>query len=327
MGLISRFLIDKDYNRRIQSYDLNQLLMDTQDPNQMWPQNINYDILYGIEQQAIAEITSYIIKRYDVKQIFRPTTTFSLSKTYNANDLTQVFAPVFSSGNTYNIGDRISYSAGTNQDFIYYCIQSGYTGNTPQIDTTYFTGGTIENGELYYVTQPELSYDIYAAYVIGDKVFINNKVYQAFEPSDSLTLTETLNTQVASDTTSAIIPGITSNWNKYWSAATSAYTVTNIQPDTDTTGVWTRGDNRNPLMIQFILDITLYHLSARVNPRNTVELWAIRYDGNNPTQNGGVIALLKRISEGQLNLQEPEIIPIKGQSLYWVSNKHISLNY
>lgn len=323
----NRFLIDRDYNRRIQSYDLNQLLMDTQDPNQQWPQSLNYNILYDIEQQAIAEITSYIIKRYDVNEIFRPTTTFDINTTYYSDDLTQVFAPAFSTGTTYNVGDRISYSAGTNQDYIYYCVQSGYTGNTPQIDTAYFTGGTLENGALFYVTQPAISYNIYNPYEIGDQVFIKDKIYVAIQHSDGNYLTETLTTQVASDTTSAIIPGITKGWDKYWSAATSGYTVTGIQPDTDTTGKWTQGDNRNQLMVQFVLDITLYHLSARINPRNTVELWAIRYDGNNPTQNGGVIALLKRISQGQLNLQEPELVPIKGQSLYWVSDKHISLNY
>jgi hypothetical protein len=80
-------------------------------------------------------------------------------------------------------------------------------------------------------------------------------------------------------------------------------------------------------MVQFMLDITLYHASARLNPRNTVELWAIRYDGNNPTQNGGAIAMLKKINAGQMNLQEPELIPQQGQSIFWTSDSKRSLDY
>ena len=324
---MNRFLTDNDYNRRIQTYDLQQLLMDSADPNNTWQQPVNMDILYMLEQQAQAEITSYLIKRYDISQVFRPTTVFNLSTVYNANSLVQVTAPVFSTANTYTVGARISYSAAPYNNFIYYCIQNGYTGSTPNIDTAYWSGGTVENGQLFYVNQPAQSYDVTGSYMIGDQVFYKNYIYQALQASNANYLMENSGTEVENDFTSAVIPTISKNWQATWSASTTPYTVTGIYPDLDTTGVWVQGDNRNQLMVQFMLDITLYHASARLNPRNTVELWAIRYDGNNPTQNGGAIAMLKKINAGQMNLQEPELIPQQGQSIFWTSDSKRSLDY
>lgn len=324
---MERFLTNKDYSRRILTYDLQQLIMDSDDPNNSYPRSLDYSVLYDVELQAQAQITSYLIKRYDIKQVFRPTTVFDINKIYTANNLVQVYAPAFISGNTYNVGDRISYSAGTNQDFLFYCIQSGYTGNTPNLDTTYFSGGTIPNGQMFYTSQPADSYLINNTYPIGSVVFYNDYTYTAKTYSDNSVLREFNGTDVANDNGSGVIPSLTKDWDKYWIQSASKYTVQGIYPDQDTTGTWIMGDNRNQLIVQFMLDITLYHLGARVNPRNSVELWAIRYDGNTPLQTGGSIGLLKKINAGQMNLECPELLPIQGQSLYWTSDARRNLDY
>ena len=68
-------------------------------------------------------------------------------------------------------------------------------------------------------------------------------------------------------------------------------------------------------------------MHARTNARLIPELRMIRYDGNNPAQNGGAIGWLKKINSGTLQLDEQEIIPTQGQSIYWTSEVKRRLNY
>lgn len=309
---MKRFLTDNDYKRRIQTDDLNQIIEG------------EWSYIYESEQIAQSEISSYIAKRYDVSRIFLPTTSFNINTAYNANALVYVTADYFDSGNTYNIGDRVIYS-GSGQNYIYNCIQSGFTGNTPT-DTNYWTKGVLDMS-LYFVTLPAPFYMVDEDYIPGMTALKDNYVYTNIKATNNRWLIEDYQGQVEGDSGSAIIPGYSNNWQEYWTVASSTYTVSNVYPDLDTEGNWTAGDNRNFLLTQYMMDIVLYHLYARINPRNIPELANIRYDGNNASQNGGAIAWLKRISEGQLQLDALEIVPTQGQSLFWVSSDKRTLNY
>lgn len=326
--MLPRFLISADYKRRILEYDLEQLVMDSTDPNNQYTRNLDFDVLYAVELQAEAEITSYLIKRYDLAEVFRPTTVFDIYNQYTANSLVQVIEQEFQTGVTYNIGDRFSYSAAPNEDYIYTCSNTGYTGNTPNLAPTYFSGGIVKNGQLFYTPAPAQPYLINNSYPVGSVVFYKDYLYTATTYNDNSRLIEFQGTDVASDNGSAYIPGVTKDWEKYWTKSPSKYIVQGRYPDYDyTSGYWAMGDNRNQLIVQFMLDITLYHTAARVNPRNVPELWAIRYDGNTPYQTGGTIGLLKKINEGQMNLAVPELAPIQGQSIFWTSDARRNLDY
>ena len=307
-----RTLKNTDYLRVIQTTDLDQIILG------------NWNLVSSMEQVAQEEISSYISKRYDVSKIFTNTSQFVLANAYSADALVYVTANDYSALITYNIGDRVKYLVGTDL-IIFTCIVS--TLNHIPTDATYWKAGVLDQS-MFYVTVPADYYNINKAYITGDVVFHEGYVYTALKDNNGNTLLQDDTLEVDSYSTTAIIPGYTNNWNQVWATTqTVAYSVTGIQPDTDLSGRWTAGDNRNQLILQYMMDITLYHLYASINPRNIPELRGIRYDGANPMQNGGAIAWLKRVSEGQLNLNAKELIPQTGQTLYWTSDKRSPLNY
>ena len=322
--MANRLLITKDYDRIIQAYDLNQIIEG------------NFNYVLEAEQVATSEIKSYIAKRYDTSTLFSNTSLFDINKQYNSDALVYVSAPYFVSGNTYLPTDRVVFSATNGIDYLYYCIASGSTGSTTY-DTNFWSGGTLEDNTLFYVTPPAETYLIGGDYVVGSIVLYKNVLYTSLRVNNNRWLKEDWEREVNSETGSAVIPGFSNSWQDYWviNSATNPnphitnypYSVNGIYPDLDTTGTWTKGDNRNPIVVQYMMDIVLYHLHARINPRNVPELRLIRYDGNNPTQNGGAIAWLKKISAGQIQLDAQEIIPTQGQSIYWTSENKRKLNY
>jgi hypothetical protein len=54
-------------------------------------------------------------------------------------------------------------------------------------------------------------------------------------------------------------------------------TTAGSKPDVATTE-YTLGDTRNPLIVRMLIDIILFHLVSRINPRNIPELRVTRYD-------------------------------------------------
>jgi len=59
-----------------------------------------------------------------------------------------------------------------------------------------------------------------------------------------------------------------------------------------------QGDDRNHLVLMYLVDLVLYHLHSNISPRNVPELRAVRYEA--------AIEWLKMVSEGKLNPGLPE---------------------
>ena len=57
------------------------------------------------------------------------------------------------------------------------------------------------------------------------------------------------------------------------------------------------GDDRNSLIVMYLIDITLYHLHSNISPRNVPELRAIRYEA--------AIDWLNKVAAGKLNPDIP----------------------
>ncbi|MGJ1366036.1 phage protein Gp36 family protein [Sphingobacterium spiritivorum] len=68
------------------------------------------------------------------------------------------------------------------------------------------------------------------------------------------------------------------------------------------------GDQRNSLILMYLIDITLYHLHSNISPRNVPELRAIRYEA--------AIDWLNRVAAGKLNPDLPEL-PDQGGTDYF----------
>lgn len=104
------YLISADYNRQIQTDNINQIIGN------------DTSILTGAELAAESELKSYLVQKYDVAKEFRPTLPFSELATYKGNDLvTYGTAPniklyyvtppaeEFDYKKYYSVGDVVSY--------------------------------------------------------------------------------------------------------------------------------------------------------------------------------------------------------------------------
>jgi hypothetical protein len=245
----------------------------------------NQQTKLDVEQSAQSEMIGYLTQRYITSQIFTDTKVFDISSVYNGKQLVEWTAPNFSATTVYTTGQ--------------YVLQNGYiyksiAGSTAHAFlATEWTQICLDKS-LFYVFYPQPEYSNTTTYNVGDIIYYNNIQYTCLVSSLGILPTNT----------------------QFWLAG-SAYTVSGVYPDN--TGRWAQGDNRNQQIVMYLLDITLYHLHSRINPRNVPDLRKERYDGNSPTQSGGAIAFLKRVASGDVTADLPQILPQQGMSIRYGS--------
>ena len=245
----------------------------------------NQQTKLDVEQSAQSEMIGYLTQRYITNQIFTDTKLFDISATYNGKQLVEWTAPAFSATTVYTTGQ--------------YVLQNGYiyesiAGSTAHAFlATEWTQICLDK-TLFYVFYPQPEYSNTTTYNVADIVYYNNIQYTCLVSSLGILPTNT----------------------QFW-ASGAAYTVSGVYPDN--TGRWSQGDNRNQQIVMYLLDITLYHLHSRINPRNVPDLRKERYDGNSPTQSGGAIAFLKRVASGDVTADLPQILPQQGMSIRYGS--------
>lgn len=243
----------------------------------------NNQIKLDVEQAAQAEMISYLSQRYIVNEVFTNTTTFSNSVTYYGKNLVVYTETAFNASTIYLTNDRV-----VQDGFIYKSIAGSAAHAFNISEWTLICADKL----FFYVTLPQPEYDNETTYIVGNIVWYKDKIY-----------TNTRGTT-----------GVLPTDSGFWSVG-ATYTVSGIKPDDNTK--WTQGDNRNQLIVMYLLDITLYHLHARINPRNVPDLRKDRYDGNRETQTLGAIGWLKKIAKGDINADLPNILPQQGLSIRW----------
>ena len=98
-------------------------------------------------------------------------------------------------------------------------------------------------------------------------------------------------------------------------------TISGVSPIDDPTQ-WTKGDTRNQLVRMHLVDMTLYHLHSRINPRNIPEFRIARRDD--------CINWLKMVAAGKLTTALPVIEPIEdniGLNTKWNSNEKFNHSF
>lgn len=103
--------------------------------------------------------------------------------------------------------------------------------------------------------------------------------------------------------------------------------IINFIPDNTTWSVscsnnWTAGDNRHPLIKKIAIDINLFHLHSRINPRNIPDLRQKNYDN--------AISWLKMIQRGDsivIDLPIYDTKPDLGQIITYGSNDKLEYGY
>lgn len=241
----------------------------------------NQQVKLDVEQSAQAEMISYLAQRYKVAEVFSNTTVYSDSVVYYGKNLVEYTEPAFSATSSYSQGDRV--------------LQLGniYEANTAlapgAFDATDWTLICADKS-LFYAKLPYTEYDPDTAYEIGDTIWYNNKVYTCVKKCKNIDPTN----------------------SSFWGTGTE-YSFSGQLPDD--TNYWNPGDNRNQQIVLFLIDITLYHLHSRINPRNIPDLRKERYNGNSPTDSGGAIGWLKSVAHGNVQADLPVYTPQQGLSM------------
>ena len=159
--------------------------------------------------------------------------------------------------------------------------------------------------DIYYIKNP-LDYESDVTYSVGSRVLYSGSVYQC--------------AVIAIDK----VPTNTTYWTLIDTLELATITA-GVTP-TDTTLV-AKGDNRNQALVMYLIDMTLYHLHCRINPRNVPDIRPIRYNGNNATENGGAIGWLKKVAKGEVSVNLDKIVPTQGSRVTYGSNAKQTHNY
>lgn len=353
--MTNRFLTFRDYAPHIQDEDLAQITEDKNlDGYHTWNSLKTSTRRMLLETESIAqeEIASYLRGRYIIDELFAPTQDYTSGATYFGKNLVTYTESKFDYNTVYNPGDRFSYrfSAGTFNN-IYEVLQV-VSATTPSNVSDANYNLVCENNALFYANLPCAEFDQSLNYQKGQLVWYQDHIYQALNPMIGITPAQSMNLELRygipsvqsyqgvypvdflnSNIFSDPRPVVnTSNWSLYSGPVNSFFTGstyyfsggTGTTPDNAT--YWTQGDNRNPQIVMYYIDILLYHLHSRINPRNIPELRSLRYNGG-PAANdvlasyaqAGAIGWLKNIEKGKVHLDAPEIIPAAGGNIRWGS--------
>lgn len=315
--MANRLLRDKDYLRAIQQVHLDEITF-----GDMFQ-------AHQLEQTAQLEMASYLRERYYENQVFSNTGTFSIASTYYGQNLVEYTESSYVENLTYSVSDRVSF-----ENSIYINIAtSSYIDPTSNTNWQYLT----QDKNLFYANTPYPVWNVYKQYTTGDNIwYFNNdtlvgNTYVALQnnkgrlplPVQTAEQVRSINNNFITgysdiDSFEGINFGTDEFLNYNWQL-TGTYSFTGVYPigDTSTSSsiYWTAGDNRDSQIVTYLVDITLYHLYTAVLPRNIPEIRAIRYDGAGPMQLGGAIGWLKKVSEGAVSANLPEIIPHQGNSI------------
>lgn len=237
----------------------------------------DYSLITQIEQAAQTEVISYLIQKYKTANEFTSSTAWSYSTTYKVKNRVYLDATAYSATATYALHSLTLY------------------GGNVYINTTAVTVAEAFNAAkwallgaqyaFFYALNPSADWDYYTVYVVGDVVTFNDKQYTALYGSTSLQPDENAS---------------------IWGAGV-AYSITANTLPTNTT-YWTAGDNRNPQMVNCMIDIALYHIHSRISPRSIPDLRVKRYDD--------VIRWLKDCAKGDSITADLEVIqPTQGMRL------------
>jgi len=262
-------------------------LKQIQDDNFLQVIESDQSIRLDMELAAQAEITSYLAQRYDIASIFTNTQSFEIGDTYFGKNLVEYSADDYDAAATYSADDRVVYNGD---------IYKSIAGNTAEaFDPAKWTFIAVDKS-LFYAKTPEPEYVHSATYTIGDTVWYKDATY------------------TATAETTGNLPTDSNFWD-----FVANYSFSGDYPDD--TSKWTQGDNRNQQIVLIFVDIVLFHVHSRINPRNIPDLRKQRYNGDDPTDRGGALGWLKKVGAGDLTADLPSIIPEQGISISYGSTE------
>lgn len=288
------YLIPRDYQVNIQDVNVQQII------------NSDESIRNRAQLAGEAEAQSYLKQKYNISREFQALTVFDITKIYLAFSRVYINAAAYVATSTYNTDDYTLYLGN-----IYIAIDDSITGafNLAKWDLI------APQYTIYETKAPynEFSYSSY--YNVGDLVIWNNSTYSCKIQTPVLDHDTALQYRtIQSLPQQNVAPDDPVNGLTYWGAGTP-YSVTGQQPND--TNYFTEGDPRDAQMVLYTCDVVLYHLHARIAPRNIPELRVKRYDDS--------VAWFKMCAEGTITPNLPLITPKQGNRIrYGGSIKQIN---
>lgn len=280
------YLTSADLKRVIQTANLNDIVG-----------NDTAMITYA-EQAAVTEAVSYLSPKYMTDVEFTPTLEWLPTQDYTYRQRFVLDAPAFSTTISYNLDEKVTY-----QGNVYFAKTQTIIGAFDPAE--WDLAG--KQYAMYYLGLPYQTTDFKmdAVYKLGDYVAWGNTQYQCLKPTsvyDHATLIQ-FGTRENIPATNQYPDAV---GQQQWQAVTII-----LKPgDQIRNNAFTLGDNRNQQLVNYVIDIMLYHLHARISPRNIPELRLERYDN--------AINWLKQCAKGDdINAGLPRKTPQQGMRIRW----------
>lgn len=272
---------------------------------------------FTAEAWAISVVESKLAQKFDLGFEITDTLPFDNSKTYYAGDRCTIDFSAWVSGRSYAIGDCVILN-----EIGYYCT---YANNNTVFDPNNWNA--IGNQyDIYYIQfpypifslNPQLSRGTYTAgvYKIGDHTIWENKIYRCKQPTLGMSHAGYIQYQQTSDIPAPnIFPNAENNWQ--WEFVEDF----NIEQEPPYRGsnIWTYGDNRDVMLVQAILDLSIWRLHSRISPNNIPEL---REKAKN-----SAFEWLNACNAGKINVNIQLLQPLQGSSLSWGSSPKLINKY
>lgn len=241
------------------------------------------------ETAAESEISSYLESRYDTAKLFIKHTTWNPATIYDFNDYVILTADDYDDQAIYQVDDLINFN-----ESIYIATALTAAGEDP--DTTPAKWTLLDANFTFFTALKTDDFVLGTAYSIGDFVVFEGARYEAILGTDG--------TQKPTNT-------------QFWTLNTANVPAGTLPTDLVN---WTKGDTRHPLAVRYMIDLTLYELHSRINPRNIPEHRIQRRDD--------AIAYLKMVIDPRKNITPnfPEKVRATNQdnALVWGSNVKVN---
>jgi hypothetical protein len=252
------YLIQNDYNRLIQDPILSQIISG------------NLFLLPLAEASAQAEIISYLVQKYNTEKEFTNTQVYNNLSIYHANDRVYLNPMPYNNSSPYNIGDFVLQNAQ-----VYIAIATISIPESFNIAHWDLVGNQYD---LYYAPLPFSEFQVTNYYNIGDHVFWNDIIYLALKSTAQLTHDNLINYYDSNNVPYPNpFPDDPINGPAYW-LSLGGYSIpagSLLNPF-----LFTFGDNRNPQMVEVMIDNSIYKLYKRLSPKPIPEDRANEYKKN-----------------------------------------------
>lgn len=150
---------------------------------------------------------------------------------------------------------------------------------------------TIAYKDTNRVEWTETAWDSSTNYIIGDRVSLSGSIYVAIQASNNVDPTDT-NFWTKIGTNEGIYVAV-------------ADTIAGDLPND--TAKWLFGDDRNSQLVTFLVDIALFHVHSKNNPRVNPKLRQDRYDN--------AIKWLVMVQKGNIDLDLPVLLDTEGEKI------------